>query len=59
MRLQRYEAKYDYFWQDAHRLGENRREGLSPQTGINPMFRFHQDDLQDLEPWIAVEGIHP
>lgn len=53
--LQRFQQEYDYFWQEAHRRGENSREGFSSWAGINPNFRMHQEFPGNVPAWIRRE----
>jgi len=48
----RFQQEYDYFWQEAHRRGENRRQGLPYYYDINPNFIMGQQFPADLERWV-------
>jgi hypothetical protein len=53
---QRFQQEHDWFWQNAHRIGENRREGYHPlMRDINPHLRMHQEWPDDLQDWIQDE----
>ncbi|KAG9232860.1 hypothetical protein BJ875DRAFT_64920 [Amylocarpus encephaloides] len=53
----RFRQEHDWFWQDAHRISENRREGLHPHTGPNRNLQVHQQWPQDLNEWMVGEGL--
>jgi len=53
----RFRPCYDQFWQEAHRAGENLREGFDPQAPINPNFLFHQHRADDLDDWMFDQGL--
>lgn len=50
--LQRFRPEHNRFWRDAHRIGENRREGLPRSAGINPYFDHHQHQEEDVLQWM-------
>jgi len=49
--LKRFQQRHDWFWQEAHRLGENRREGLPHGFPSNPFLLMHQQVRADLDDW--------
>ncbi|PSS16531.1 hypothetical protein M430DRAFT_19520 [Amorphotheca resinae ATCC 22711] len=51
----RFNYEHDWFWQNAHRVGENLREGFDPRSGINPNLRMHQNYPDDLDRWVRRE----
>jgi hypothetical protein len=53
--VQRFQQEYDYFWQEAHRHGENRRQGLPDCYDVNPNFRMHQEFPDEVPSWIRRE----
>lgn len=55
MLFQRFGYEHDWFWQEAHRAGENMRVGISPHAEINPFLRMHQCRSSDLGQWILAE----
>jgi hypothetical protein len=53
---QRFQQEHDWFWQEAHRIGENDREGFHPlYEGVNPHLRMHQEWPWELREWIEDE----
>ena len=54
--IQRFQQEHDWFWQEAHRIGENIREGLPVNLGgINPHLRMHQEFPDDIVDWLLYE----
>ncbi|KAN0096382.1 hypothetical protein V8E51_015187 [Hyaloscypha variabilis] len=51
----RFRQGHDWFWREAHRIGENRRQGLPFDDPINTNFFNHQRDPLDLPDWIRWE----
>ncbi|KAH8679057.1 hypothetical protein BGZ60DRAFT_525785 [Tricladium varicosporioides] len=47
----RFRAEHDWFWQEAHRYAENRRERLSPFGPINPFFSMAQRWAPEVDLW--------
>ena len=57
---QRFQQEHDGFWQHAHRIGENLREGFPAlYSGINPNFRMSQGWPDELQEWIQDEPWYP
>lgn len=57
---QRFQQEHDWFWQHAHRIGENLREGFPAlYSGINPNFRMSQGWPDELQEWIQDEPWYP
>jgi hypothetical protein len=54
---QRFNYEYDWFWQEAHRVGENMRQGFRRQSAVNPNLRMHQNYPNDLDDWVYREFI--
>ncbi|KAG9245791.1 hypothetical protein BJ878DRAFT_533657 [Calycina marina] len=52
---ERFQQRHDWFWQDAHRIGENDREQLPQSFGPNPFLHMHQQDPMDFPQWIMDE----
>ncbi|TVY82014.1 hypothetical protein LSUE1_G005330 [Lachnellula suecica] len=53
----RFRQEHDEFWQNAHRIGENNRQGLPPMDDINPFFRMHQQWPDDVDQWMWNERL--
>ncbi|KAM3086245.1 hypothetical protein ACMFMG_000382 [Clarireedia jacksonii] len=53
----RFRQEYDEYWQHAHRLGENARQGLPRWWGPNPYLRMHQEWPDDMNYWGWLHGI--
>ncbi|KAE9371420.1 hypothetical protein N431DRAFT_545678 [Stipitochalara longipes BDJ] len=51
----RFRQEHDWFWQEAHGIGENRRQGLPFNDPINSNFFNHQQDPWDLPDWVRWE----
>lgn len=51
----RFDGSHDWFWQDAHRLGENMRQGLPKYGPVNPFLLMHQGNPSDLDLWMHNE----
>ncbi|PQE20520.1 hypothetical protein CJF30_00001830 [Rutstroemia sp. NJR-2017a BBW] len=53
----RFRQEYDEYWQEAHRRGENSREGLPSWFGPNPYLGMHQEWPDDMDYWGRIHGI--
>ncbi|TVY24312.1 hypothetical protein LHYA1_G007927 [Lachnellula hyalina] len=54
----RFRQELDEFWQEAHRIGENYRQGLPLTSVRNPNFRMHQQWPNDLQNWMIDEELN-
>lgn len=55
---QRFRYEHNWFWQEAHRRGENYRQGLNPAAGINPFLAMHQSWPTDVDDWVRDDPIY-
>ncbi|CAG8961711.1 hypothetical protein HYFRA_00006251 [Hymenoscyphus fraxineus] len=53
----RFRQEHDWFWQEAHRVAENRRENLPDWYDVNQNFQMHQCWPSDLNDWAVTEGL--
>ncbi|KAH8593484.1 hypothetical protein B0O99DRAFT_714726 [Bisporella sp. PMI_857] len=55
----RFEPKHDMYWQDAHRVGENYREGFIREFSARPNMQMHQNSIWDLNDYIHYDVEDP